>query len=78
MTIQEMVTLLLIPSAELTEEDITNLIQHKSALLEVKDSALYDKAGHWLSMKKEVEGVDIPSRDMVKEVVEGASNYLAR
>ena len=76
MTIQEMVILLLTPAAEMTEADINYFVDNQPALREVQDSALYDRAGHWLSMKKEIEGIDIPTRDTVKEVVESASDYL--
>ena len=77
MTIQEMVILLLTPAAEMTDADINFFVDNQPTLREVQDSALYDRAGHWLSMKKEIEGIEVPTRDMVKEVVEGASDYLA-
>ncbi len=77
MTIQEMVALNLTPAAELTEEDIRLLLQNKPALREVRHSELYELAGLYLQLKKEVEGFAFPNRDTVKEMVTKASDYLA-
>ena len=77
MTIQEMVTLNLTPAAELTDEDINLLIQNKPALTEVQDSELYNLSHLHLNLKKQAEGIEVPSRDVVKEVVAKASDFLA-
>ena len=73
-----MVTLNLTPVVELTEEDINFLLQNKSALREVKHSELYGLADLHLNLKKHVEGIKVPTRETVKEVVTKASDLLVR
>ena len=77
MTIQEMVTLNLTPVVELTEEDIRLLLQNKPALREVKHSSLFKLAVLHLQLKQDVEGIYVPTRETVEEVVAKASDYLA-
>ena len=76
MTIQEMVALNLTPVVELTEEDINLLLENKFALSEVKHSALFELSHKHLYLKKEAEGIEVPTRDTVKEVVESVSDQL--
>ena len=78
MTTQEMVILNLTPLVELNEEEISFLLKNRATLREVQDSELYELSHLHLNLKKHAEGIEVPSRDVVKSVVTKASDFLAR
>ena len=77
MTIQELVTLLLTPAAEMTTEDINYFVDNQPTLREVQHSDLYSLASLHLNLKKQAEDIEVPTRDMVKELVAKTSDFLA-
>ena len=76
MTLEQIVTLLLLPAAEYNNEDIDYIIENKPTLMECKHSELYSLSSYHLQLKKEMDGIEIPTREYVSEIVGNVSNYL--
>ena len=77
MTNQQHVVLLLTPSTLITVEDVHNLSRNKYRLADRVHSVLFAVSQTLLRLKQTDEGVAIPDKAFIEEVVSGAVEDLA-